>query len=116
MYGQGQLAERNFFFEMLKSAVQKSTTANSEIVINQRLDPCLVKLGLLAGSFRSKMPNFFKFCVDKNGIKHLLGLSGVLLVPRSKIVVIDGAVSELYFDTPTGPTNGNQKSISYKYY
>ena len=23
MYGQGQLAKRNFFFEMLKSAVQK---------------------------------------------------------------------------------------------
>ena len=48
MYGQGQLAEGNFFFKMLGlrfKNIQIWPMANSKIVINRRLDPCLVKYG-----------------------------------------------------------------------
>ena len=39
-----------FFFQNVGSAVQKySNLAHGKIVINRRLDPCLVKLGLPAG-------------------------------------------------------------------
>ena len=75
------VGKAEFFFEMLKSAVQKPTNLDHGKFRNRGWIHVWSNWGYRPegwGSFRSKMP---KFCVDKNGsfgIKHLWGLSGVL--------------------------------------
>ena len=91
MYGQDQLAERNFFFKMLGlrfKNIQIWPMENSKIVINRRLDPCLVKYGLPAGRsgvILVKNAQILKILrgqkcgvLGKFKIKHLWGLSRVL--------------------------------------
>ena len=80
--------QSGFFFQNVGSNIQIWPMANSKIVINWRLDPCLVKYGLPAGRsgvISVKNAQILKFlCGQKWGvlgnfkIKHLWGLSRVL--------------------------------------
>ena len=84
----GLVGGAEFFFQNVGSAVQKySNLAHGKIVINRRLDPCLVKYGLPAGRsgvISVKNAQILKILrgqkwevLGKFKIKHLWGLSRV---------------------------------------